>query len=102
MKTYKLNYEDADIMNAIFNKASAPNHWRMNARLLKEHMEHFGPKAEQLDIFGEDGRATFTSFTEKLMDGIGRYIRPSLGGKFLIPSRNTETTFTHCRFYGYC
>lgn len=44
----------------------------MNAKLLKEYMEHFGPKAEQLDISRKDTRATLTSYTEKLMDGIGK------------------------------
>ncbi|KAF8451286.1 Rad9-domain-containing protein [Terfezia claveryi] len=70
VKTYKLTYEDVDIMHAVFDKNAVANRWVMNAKLLKEHMEHFGPKAEQLDISGENGRATFTSYTEKLMDGI--------------------------------
>src|SRR5690606_37695887 len=37
--------------------------------MLREYMEHFGPRTEQLDISVQDDRATFTSFTEKLVDG---------------------------------
>ncbi|KAF8469708.1 Rad9-domain-containing protein [Kalaharituber pfeilii] len=70
VKTYKLTYEDVDVVHAIFDKNVAENHWAINAKLLKEYVEHFGPKAEQLNISGEDGRATLTSYTEKLMDGI--------------------------------
>jgi len=71
VKTYKLTYEDVDVMHAVFDKNAVANRWVMNAKLLKENMEHFGPKAEQLDISGDGGLATFTSYTEKLMDGIG-------------------------------
>ena len=71
MKTYKLTYEDVDVMHAVFDKNAVANRWVMNAKLLKEYMEHFGPRADQLDISGDNGRATFTSYTEKLMDGIG-------------------------------
>lgn len=73
VKTYKLTYEDVDVMHAVFDKNTASNHWSINAKLLKEYMEHFGPKAEQLDISGESERATFMSYTEKLLDGIGRF-----------------------------
>ena len=61
-------------MRAVFDKNTAGNRWVMSAKLLKEYMEHFGPKAEQLDIFREDMRATMTSYTEKLMDGIGNFM----------------------------
>lgn len=71
VKTYKLVYEDVDVMHAVFDKNATDNRWTMSSKLLKEYIEHFGPKAEQLDISGDGRRATMTSYTEKLMDGIG-------------------------------
>ena len=71
LKMYKLTFEEVDIQHAIFDRSSAPQRWRISAALLKEYMEHFGPRAEQLDISSSlsTGRAAFTSFTEKLIDG---------------------------------
>ncbi|KAG0127736.1 Rad9-domain-containing protein [Tuber indicum] len=69
LKTYRLTYEEVDVMHAVFDKDAARNMWIVKGRLLREFMEHFGPKAEQLDISSENGRAAFTSFTEKLVDG---------------------------------
>lgn len=58
-------------MAPVFDKGQAPNRWTVQARLMKEYMEHFGPKAEGLDITSNNGRAVFTSFTEKVTDGKG-------------------------------
>ncbi|CUS12323.1 unnamed protein product [Tuber aestivum] len=69
LKTYRLTYEEVDVMHAVFDKDAARNMWIVKARFLRDFMEHFGPKAEQLDISSENGRAAFTSFTEKLVDG---------------------------------
>ncbi|KAI9673416.1 MAG: hypothetical protein M1817_002878, partial [Caeruleum heppii] len=56
-------------MHAIFNKDSALNQWTIPSRTLKEFTDHFGPKTEQLDLYTENGRTTFTSYTEKITDG---------------------------------
>ncbi|KAI9820263.1 MAG: hypothetical protein M1827_005885 [Pycnora praestabilis] len=56
-------------MHALFDKDTANNRWAIQSRVLREFVEHFGPKTEQLDIYSENGRATFTSYTEKIMDG---------------------------------
>ncbi|KAI9795597.1 MAG: hypothetical protein M1833_006918 [Piccolia ochrophora] len=69
VKTYRLTYEDAEVTHALFDKNGAHNRWTISAATLKEFVEHFGPKTEQLDVFSENGRATFTSYTEKIMDG---------------------------------
>ncbi|PWW76323.1 Rad9-domain-containing protein [Tuber magnatum] len=69
LKTYRLTYEEVDVMHAVFDKDAARNMWIVKGRLLREFMEHFAPKAEQLDISSENGRAAFTSFTEKLVYG---------------------------------
>lgn len=58
-------------MHALFDKNAASNVWTISSRLLKEYIEHFGAKTEQLDIYSEEHRATFTSYTEKIQDGKG-------------------------------
>lgn len=72
LKTYKLTYESTEVMHALFDKSVATNRWSISARVLKEFVEHFGPRTEQLDFYSENGKATFTSYTEKIMDGKGR------------------------------
>lgn len=68
-KTYRLNYESVEVSHALFDRTTAPNTWRISSRLLREYVEFFSPKTEQLDILAKDGKAIFTSFTEKVMDG---------------------------------
>lgn len=69
LKTYKLTYEEVDLMAPVFDRDLARNRWTIGARLMMEYMVHFGPKAEQFDISSDNGRASFTSFTEKVMAG---------------------------------
>lgn len=69
LKTYKLTYEEVDLMAPVFDRGMARNRWTIGARLMMEYMVHFGPKAEQFDISSDNGRASFTSFTEKVMAG---------------------------------
>ena len=71
IKTYKLTYESIEIMHALFDKSAANNRWSIGAHVLKTFSEYFGTKTEQLDVYCEGGRATFTSYTEKIMDGNG-------------------------------
>ncbi|GAB7339127.1 hypothetical protein MBLNU457_5799t2 [Dothideomycetes sp. NU457] len=68
-KTYKLTYESVEIMHALFDRSAAPNGWKITSRILREYIEYFGPKTEQLDMLAKEGKAIFTSFTEKVMDG---------------------------------
>ena len=35
--------------------------------MLKTFSEFFGPRAENLDMFHDDGRVTFTCYTEKIV-----------------------------------
>jgi cell cycle checkpoint control protein RAD9A len=60
-------------MHALFDKLSAPQGWRISSRILREYVEYFGPKTEQLDMLAQDGKAIFTSFTEKIQDGKGTF-----------------------------
>ena len=70
-KTYKLTYEPVEVQRAQFSRDSANNSWSINASHLRSFVEYFGVSTEQLDISTEDGRATFTSYTEKVMNGKG-------------------------------
>lgn len=71
IKTYKLTYESVEVMHALFDKSRASNCWTIQSRVLREFIEHFGPRTEQLEMHSDNGRATFTSYTEKIMDGKG-------------------------------
>ena len=70
-KTYRLNYEPVEVMHALFDKTAATQGWRISSRMLREYIEYFGPKTEQLDLLASEGKAIFTSFTEKIQDGKG-------------------------------
>jgi cell cycle checkpoint control protein RAD9A len=72
-KTYKLNYESIEVTHALFDKNTAPNRWSIHSGRLKNLIDHFGPRTEQLDIYADNGRVTFTSFTEKIVDGNGKF-----------------------------
>ncbi len=71
IKTYKLTYESVEVMHALFNRNAAKNTWRIGASTLRSFVEYFGANTEQLDISSENGRATFTSYTEKVTNGKG-------------------------------
>ncbi|KAK6349052.1 hypothetical protein TWF730_009812 [Orbilia blumenaviensis] len=69
MKTFRLQYEEADIIHATFLKEWGVNKWAIRAGELKKWMEHFGPKTEHLEIAPEEERVNFTSYTLKIIDG---------------------------------
>ncbi|KAK5118044.1 hypothetical protein LTR62_004090 [Meristemomyces frigidus] len=68
-KTYRLTYESVEVMHALFDRTVAKQGWRISSRVLREYIEFFGPKTEQLDLLAQEGKAIFTSFTEKIEDG---------------------------------
>ena len=70
-KTHKLTYESTEVMHALFDRNAAMQGWRISARVLREYIEFFGTKTEQLDLLAQEGKAIFTSFTEKIQDGKG-------------------------------
>lgn len=75
-KTYRLTYESVEVSHALFDKPNAPNGWKISSRILREYIEYFGTKTEQLDLLVKDEKAVFTSFTEKIMDGKGMKVPP--------------------------
>lgn len=58
-------------MHALFDKTVAKNTWSISANVLRDFVEYFGLRTEQLDIYSENGRVTFTSYTERIMEGKG-------------------------------
>ena len=71
IKTYRLTYESVEVMNALFNKDATKSKWTISATVLRSFIEYFGATTEQLDIYSENGRATFTSYTDKVINGKG-------------------------------
>lgn len=63
-------------MHALFDKNAAKNNWTISASVLRNFIEYFGGATEQLDMYSENGRAQFTSYTEKIMDGKGPFKSP--------------------------
>lgn len=70
-KFYRLTYESVEVMHALFDRTAAKQGWRISSRVLREYIEFFGPKTEQLDLLAQQGKAIFTSFTEKVAVGNG-------------------------------
>jgi cell cycle checkpoint control protein RAD9A len=87
-------------MHALFVKESANNSWSISSKTLREFVEHFGPGTEQLDIYSEDGRVSFTSYTEKIMSGNGLFNVPQISC-MLIKLRNIEATTPYYNRRGY-
>ncbi|KAF2431199.1 hypothetical protein EJ08DRAFT_191141 [Tothia fuscella] len=77
-KTYRLTYEAVEVMRALFDRNTANNRWTIHSKLLKEYVDYFGGKAEQLDIFFEDGKCTFISFTEKIVNSKNQVLKHPL------------------------
>ena len=59
------------MVNAIFKKETANNRWAIGSDVLKTFVDYFGAGTDQLDLWVENGRVTFTSYTEKIMNGKG-------------------------------
>ena len=75
IKTYQLTYESVEVMQAIFDRTRASNRWKIQAKMMREYADYFGPKTEQLDICYDQEQVILTSYTEKIVHGKGRAIR---------------------------
>jgi len=71
VKTYRLTYESTEVLQAHFDRGKADNYWTISSRTLGDVVEYFGPKTDQLDWYFQDGKVTFTSYTEKIQSGRG-------------------------------
>ncbi|KAH0831638.1 putative DNA repair protein rad9 [Fonsecaea pedrosoi] len=69
VKTYRLLYEPGEILQAAFDKVGSTNYWSISSRTLRDIVEYFGPKTDQLDWYFQNGKVTFTSYTEKIQAG---------------------------------
>ena len=74
VKTYSLFYETGEILHATFDQMGSTNHWTVASRTLRDVVEYFGPKTDQLDWYYQNGKVTFTSYTEKIQSGKGRHL----------------------------
>ena len=72
VKTYRLYYEAGEVLHAGYDPTASPNSWTVSSRTLRDVVEYFGPKTDQLDWFFQDGKITFTSYTEKIQNGRGK------------------------------
>lgn len=66
-KTYKLQYETTQTMHAVADRTVCHNQFSIPARALKDVMDHFAPRAEELTLAVNDGNLLLTSFTEGVM-----------------------------------
>lgn len=71
VKTTRLIYESAEVLNATFDRKYSSNHWKISARTLRDVVEYFGPRTDQLDWYFKDNKVTFTSYTDKVQNGRG-------------------------------
>jgi cell cycle checkpoint control protein RAD9A len=76
VKTYRLIYEPTNTLHANFDSANSPNYWTTSAHTLRDIVEYFGAKTDQLDWSFEKGKVNFTSYTEKITDGRDIFKQP--------------------------
>lgn len=67
-KTYKLQYEQTQTMHAVTDKTICHNRFRIAAKAMKDVMDHFALRAEELSLAVNDGVLLLTSFTEGIMN----------------------------------
>ena len=68
-KKYRLYYEAGEVLHASFDEPTSQNSWTVSSRTLRDVVEYFGRKTEHLDWCYQDGKVTFTSYTEKVQNG---------------------------------
>lgn len=94
LKTYRLTFESTAAVHAVFDTKTAKNKWTISSKTLREFTEHFGPGTEQLDIYSDEGRVSFTSFTEKVVANNGKFTC-KLWYSLLKFYRDIEAAITH-------
>jgi cell cycle checkpoint control protein RAD9A len=65
VKTFALTYEAIDLNHPVFDRNNSLNRWTIKSSFLRENLDFFSPKVEQLDIFHDQDKMTFVSFTNK-------------------------------------
>jgi cell cycle checkpoint control protein RAD9A len=76
VKTYNLTYESTSVLRANFDSAGSFNRWTTPARTLRDVVDYFGARTDQLDWSFESGKVNFTSYTEKIADGRDIFKQP--------------------------
>jgi cell cycle checkpoint control protein RAD9A len=65
-------------MHAVFERAPTMSAWSIKASFLKENLDFFSPKIEQLDLFYNGEHMTFLSFTTKVVTDKKEVLRQPL------------------------
>lgn len=76
VKTYNLTYESTSVLRANFDSAGSFNRWTTPARTLRDVVDYFGARTDQLDWSFERGKVNFTSYTEKIADARDIFKQP--------------------------
>ncbi|KZZ93379.1 Rad9 [Moelleriella libera RCEF 2490] len=63
--THQLPFEVSAPVHAKFAKQTAPHHWAISSRTLRQLMDHLGPGIEYVDINTDGDHVNFTCFSEK-------------------------------------
>ena len=71
-KTFRMTYDPAEVLYATFDDSRSQNYWTASSRTLRDIVEYFGPKTDQLDWYFENEKVTFTSYNEKVSNGRGK------------------------------
>lgn len=102
VKTYRLNFIDTQSLRAVIDKKSYSSSFIINAKLLKEYLEYFEAKAEEVHIsVSESPRygIEMTSFTEGATFEKGITIDCLIIFTNSISNRNLEASDTNNCFY---
>jgi cell cycle checkpoint control protein RAD9A len=66
VKTFSLTYEAVKLSYPLFDRQNSANRWTIKSSFLRENLDFFSPRVEQLDIFCSQDKMTFISFTNKV------------------------------------
>ncbi|KAF2860278.1 hypothetical protein K470DRAFT_73000 [Piedraia hortae CBS 480.64] len=69
VRIHRLLYEATETIQAVFDRTAASQGWRISSKVLREYIEFFSPKTEQLEIVAQETKTVFTSYREKVQDG---------------------------------
>ncbi|EEB06562.2 checkpoint clamp complex protein Rad9 [Schizosaccharomyces japonicus yFS275] len=67
VKTFRISYEQIESPHAMFDKANCHNTWTINSKVLRDLIEHFGQRTEELYLEAANDRLLLTSFTEEVV-----------------------------------
>lgn len=78
LKTYRLIYEESEVLHAVTDQARLTNEWSIRPQNLKDLLDHFSGRADEICIRIEGGDVQFTSFTEGVITDKGEHTSANL------------------------